>query len=123
MAEKRFKLNKDSEWWTVKDNTIKVNEFGYREDLTGEDAYRGFRQELTEQETVDLLNKLHEENQRLKKENDILIKQRFGEERLKQEIADYHTSNGKLHRLNSELIRRLDEFNINYLDILRNSDD
>lgn len=28
MTEKRFKLNKDSEWWTVIDNTIKVNELG-----------------------------------------------------------------------------------------------
>lgn len=27
MTEKRFKLNKDSEWWTVIDNTIKVNEW------------------------------------------------------------------------------------------------
>ena len=66
MTEKRFQLNKDSEWWTVKDNTIKVNELGYREDLTGEDAYRGLGQELTEQETVDLLNELYEENQSVK---------------------------------------------------------
>ena len=66
MTEKRFKLNKDSEWWTVKDNTIKVNEFGYREDLTGEDIYRGLHNELTEEETVDLLNKFHEENKELK---------------------------------------------------------
>ena len=119
MTENRFTLSKDTEWWFVEDNTIKVNEYGYREDLTGEDAYRGLRQELTEQETVDLLNKLHEQNQDLKRENDVLIKQRLGEERLKQEIADYHTSNGKLHRLNSELIRRLDEFNIDYRSILR----
>ena len=69
MSEKRFKLDKDCEWWTVEDNTIKVNEFGYREDLTGEDKYRGLRQELTEQETVDLLNKFHEENNELKEEN------------------------------------------------------
>lgn len=66
---------------------------------------------------------LIEENNELKKENDILIKQRLGEERLKQEIADYHTSNSKLHRLNNELIRRLDKFNINYLDILEDLND
>lgn len=65
------------------------------------------------------LNKLHKKNKELKKENNILIKQRLGEEGLKQEIADYHTSNGKLHRLNNELIRRLDEFHIDYSDILR----
>lgn len=69
MTEKRFKLNKDSEWWFVSDNTIKVNEFGYREDLTGEDIYRGLKQELTEEETVKLLNGLYEENEQLKKEN------------------------------------------------------
>lgn len=63
--------------------------------------------------------KSKKENKELKRENDILIKQRLGEERLKQEIADYHTSNGRLHRLNNELIRRLDEFHIGYSDILR----
>jgi hypothetical protein len=62
----RFTLNKDTEWWLVQDNTIKVNEFGYREDLTGEDEYRGLHQELTEEETVKLLNKLNDENIRLK---------------------------------------------------------
>ena len=69
------------------------------------------------------LNKLHERNIELKKENNILIKERLGEERLKQEIADYHASNSKLHRLNNELIRRLDKFNINYLDILEDLND
>lgn len=62
MSEKRFKLEKDTEWWFVSDNTIKVNEFGYREDLTGEDKYRGLQQDLTEEETVEILNELHEEN-------------------------------------------------------------
>ena len=66
MKEKRFKLEEDTEWWFVKDNTIKVNEFGYREDLTGEDKYRGLQQDLTEQEVVDKLNELYEENQALK---------------------------------------------------------
>ena len=56
MDKKRFQLNKDSEWWFVQDNTIQVNEYGYRDDLTGEDKYRGLKQDLTEQETVDLLN-------------------------------------------------------------------
>ena len=75
-----------------------------------EDAYR---------EVCKKLNKLHERNIELKKENNILIKQRLGEGRLKQEIADYHTSNGKLHQLNKCLIRILDEFHIDYSDILR----
>ena len=66
MTEKRFKLEKDTEWWFVSDNTIKVNEFGYREDLTGEDKYRGLQQDLTEQEVVDKLNELYEENQAVK---------------------------------------------------------
>lgn len=65
MTEKRFSLSKDTEWWFVQDNTIQVNKYGYRDDLTGEDEYRGLRQELTEQETVDLLNKFYEENKKL----------------------------------------------------------
>lgn len=63
MTEKRFTLQMDTEWWFVGDNTIKVNEFGYRDDLTGEDKYRGLKQDLTEQEVVDLLN---EQDQRIK---------------------------------------------------------
>ena len=69
IMEQRFKLEKDTEWWFVSDNTIKVNEFGYRDDLTGEDKYRGLQQDLTEQETVDLLNGLYEENEQLKQSN------------------------------------------------------
>ena len=69
LTEKRFTLSIDTEWWFIDDNTIKVNEYGYREDLTGEDIYRGFKKTLTEQEVVDLLNELHEENEQLKKEN------------------------------------------------------
>lgn len=65
MDKKRFQLNKDSEWWFVQDNTIQVNEYGYRDDLTGEDKYRGLKQDLTEQETVDLLNELYEDNRQL----------------------------------------------------------
>ena len=66
MTQKRFSLSVDTEWWFVQDNTIEVNKYGYRDDLTGEDEYRGLCQELTEQETVDLLNKLYEENKKLK---------------------------------------------------------
>lgn len=69
MTEKRFILNIDSEWWVVRDSTIKVNEFGYRDDLDIEDMGRGLRKELTEQETVNLLNQLYEENKRLRNEN------------------------------------------------------
>lgn len=69
MTKKRFTLNIDSEWWVVGDNTIKVNEFGYRDDLDIEDMGRGLRKELTEEETVNLLNQLYEENKRLKNEN------------------------------------------------------
>ena len=65
---KRFSLNKDTEWWFVKDNTIQVNKYGYRDDLTCEDEYRGLCQELTEQETVDLLNELNDENKKLKQD-------------------------------------------------------
>lgn len=65
MNKKRFSLNIDTEWWFVQDNTIQVNKYGYRDDLTGEDEYRGLRQELTERETVDLLNKFYEENKKL----------------------------------------------------------
>ena len=67
MTEKRFTLSKDTEWWFVNDNTIQTNEFGYREDLTGEDAYRGLQQTLTEKETVEIMNELYEENQLIKK--------------------------------------------------------
>lgn len=65
MTQKRFSLSIDTEWWFVQDNTIEVNKYGYRDDLTGEDEYKGLCQELTEQETVDLLNKLYEENKKL----------------------------------------------------------
>ena len=68
MTEKRFQLNKDLEWWFVKDNTIKVNEFGYRDDVIGEDKYRGLKQELTEEETVDLLNEQQATIESLEKE-------------------------------------------------------
>ena len=70
----------------------------------------------------DKLNGLHKKNKELQKENNILIKQKLGEEQLKQEIADYHTSNGKLHRRVGRLIRRLDEFHIEYKDILYGDD-
>ena len=66
MTEKRFSLIIDTEWWFVQDNTIQVNQYGYRDGLTGEDEYRGLRQELTEQETVDLLNRFYKENKKLK---------------------------------------------------------
>ena len=102
MNEKRFKLNKDSEWWTVEDNTIKVNEFGYREDLTGEDAYRGLRQELTEQETVDLLNDLLEKNKELQDFKELWIGQNSILER----------ENKALQESNQELTRRLSAIKI-----------
>ena len=102
MTEKRFKLNKDSEWWTVKDNTIKVNEFGYREDLTGEDIYRGLHNELTEEETVDLLNKFHEENKELQDFKDLWIGQNSILER----------ENKALKERNYELTRQLSAIKI-----------
>lgn len=102
MTEKRFKLNKDSEWWTVEDNTIKVNEFGYREDLTGEDAYRGLGQELTEQETVDLLNDLLEKNKELQDFKELWIGQNSILER----------ENKALQESNQELTRRLSAIKI-----------
>lgn len=72
MTEKRFELIIDSEWWIVEDNSIKSNK--YRNDLEGDDIYRGLKEgELTEEETVELLNELHEENQDLKKANEILM--------------------------------------------------
>ena len=74
MTEKRFSLSKDTEWWFVQDNTIQVNKYNYRDDLTGEDEYRGLHQELTEQETVDLLNALYDENEELKQQNEFLKK-------------------------------------------------
>lgn len=72
MTEKRFTLSKDTEWWFVQDKTIQVNEHGYREDLTGEDKYLGLKKELTEEETVDLLNKLNDECEFLEIENESL---------------------------------------------------
>ena len=76
MTVKRFTLIIDSEWWIVEDNSIKSNK--YRNDLDGDDAYRGLKEgELTEKEVVDLLNELYEENQKLKKENAELEKFRY----------------------------------------------
>jgi len=101
MTEKRFTLIKDTEWWFVQDNTIQVNEFGYREDLTGEDKYRGLQQDLTEQETVDLLNKFYEEN---KKQKDFI-------NQLQEELVFFKTANinviQRLEEENKELKRRL----------------
>ena len=62
----RFTLSKDTEWWFIQDNTIQVNEYGYRDDLSGEDKYRGLKKELTEEEVVELLNELYKENIQLK---------------------------------------------------------
>ena len=99
---KRFTLNIDSEWWVVGDNTIEVNEFGYREDLDIEDMGRGLRKELTEQETVNLLNQLYEENRELQRHLDVMrsgaltddkrIKELYDEnEQLKKDIEYYKT--------------------------------
>lgn len=92
MTGKRFLLEKDTEWWFVSDNTIKVNEFGFRDDLTGEDKYRGLKQDLTEQETVDLLNELAEEKEYYQiksgKCEEELLKLRRDNEQLKKELEN-----------------------------------
>ena len=75
MTEKRFTLSKDTEWWFVNDNTIQTNEYGYRDDLTGEDAYRGLKQTLTEKEVVKIMNELYEENKQYKILTDELKRQ------------------------------------------------
>lgn len=75
MTENRFTLSKDIEWWFVNDNTIQTNEYGYRDDLTGEDAYRGLKQTLTEEEVVNIMNELYEENQQYKILTDELKRQ------------------------------------------------
>ena len=68
----RFNLIIDSEWWIVEDYSIRSDK--YRDDLNGDDIYRGLKEgELTEKETVDLLNNLYEENERLKHENDKFV--------------------------------------------------
>ena len=65
---KRFNLIIDSEWWIVEDNSIKSDK--YRDDLDGDDIYRGLKEgELTEKEVVDLLNELNNENEQLKSKN------------------------------------------------------
>ena len=65
---KRFNLIIASEWWIVEDNSIKSDK--YRDDLDGDDIYRGLKEgELTEKEVVDLLNELNNENEQLKSKN------------------------------------------------------
>lgn len=101
MTEKRFTLQMDTEWWIVGDNTIKVNENGYREDLTGEDRYRGLKQDLTEQEVVDLLN---EQDQKIKElEHDLseLHLEKGSAEYYKQLAEEYFEEISKLtYKLN-----------------------
>ena len=70
MAEKRFKLIEESDWWGVTDNQLPKTEYGFREDLPNGYLSCDYEyNDLTPQEVVDLLNTLHEENQQLKKEN------------------------------------------------------
>lgn len=88
MTEKRFTLNIDSEWWVVGDNTIKVNEFGYRDDLDIEDMGRGLRKELTEQETVNLLNQLYEENRELQRHLDVMRSGALTDDKRIKELYD-----------------------------------
>jgi regulator of replication initiation timing len=97
IENKRFTLIKDTEWWFVSDNTIKVNEFGYRDDLTGEDKYRGLKQDLTEKEVVDLLNELAEENEQLKS-SDTITDLETEIMKLKTIIDQLRTDNTKLKK-------------------------
>lgn len=99
MTEKRFQLNKDTEWWFVKDNTIKVNEFGYRDDVIGEDKYRGLKQELTEEETVELLN---EQQATINKQLDKII-----ELQDKYRILEFNHS--RLEKRNKAQYEKIDE--------------
>lgn len=107
MTEKRFSLNKDTEWWFVQDNTIQVNKYGYRDDLTGEDECRGLHQELTEQETVNLLNKFYEENKKLQFQFNLLQEPANEFYRRARENANMV---GQLKRENKELKLQLEAF-------------
>lgn len=106
MNEKRFTLSIDTEWWFVGDNTIKVNEFGYREDLGIDGLARGIKQELTEQEVVDLLNQLAEENEQLKSEYKVLHTQYQDLKKFVENNFDEHLTQEKLNR---QIIKLSDE--------------
>ena len=106
MTQKRFSLSIDTEWWFVQDNTIEVNKYGYRDDLTGEDEYRGLHQELTEQETVDLLNKFYEENKKLQFQFNLLQEPANEFYRGARENANMV---GQLKKENKELKLQLEE--------------
>lgn len=121
MTEKRFQLEKDTEWWFVSDNTIKVNEFGFRDDLTGEDKYRGLKQDLTEQETVDLLNELVEEKEYYQiksgKCEEELLKLRRDNEQLKKELENEKirtTPSIITTHISDEDFKRFEELIINF---------
>lgn len=121
MTEKRFTLIKDTEWWFVQDNTILVNEFGYRDDLTGEDEYRGLQQDLTEQETVDLLNELAEEKEYYQiksgKCEEELLKLRRDNEQLKKELENEKirtTPSIITTHISDEDFKRFEELIINF---------
>ena len=109
MTEKRFSLSKDTEWWFVQDSTIQVNKYSYRDDLTGEDEYRGLRQELTEQETVDLLDEFYEENKKLQFQVNLLQEQVNEFYRGARETANMVLV-GQLKRENKELKLQLEAF-------------
>lgn len=104
---KRFSLSKDTEWWFVQDNTIQVNNYGYRDDLTGEDEYRGLRQELTEQETVYLLNEFYKENKELQFQCNLLQEQVNEFHRGARENANMV---GQLKKENKDLKLQLEAF-------------
>ena len=107
MTEKRFSLSKDTEWWFVQDNAIQVNKYGYRDDLTGEDEYRGLHQELTEQETVDLLNELYETILSLHKTIEELDNCQKGQS---HRINDLYLENKQLKQRCEFLKRRCNEY-------------
>ena len=99
MTVNRFNLIIDSEWWIVEDNSIKSNK--YRNDLEGDDIYRGLTEgELTEKEVVDLLNELYEENYKIKS----ILLQRV------EELNDAYNKSAKAGMPTGGIIGELDSF-------------
>lgn len=89
----RFKLIEESDWWGVTDNQLPKTEYGFREDLPNGYLSCDYKyNDLTPQEVVDLLNALHEENERLKEEKQqwyrIDSRLRVRIKQLEEEISD-----------------------------------
>ena len=89
MTEKRYyQKNYDELYYIFDSKTLSEKEF---EEKVEYDGYTLFADSLTSKEVVDLLNELHEENEKLKRENEV---QKDTIEALTETINDFDIEEG-----------------------------